>query len=179
MKFTSITLKSWLAFCACIALFICTPVWAKRPNIVVMLADDWGFSDVGAFGGEIQRVARVAFELARKRNNKVTSCEKSNVMEAGLLWREVVEELHKKEFKDVELSHMLADNCAMQLVRNPKQFDVIVTDNLFGDMLSDVLSRATRCLTFLGILFEGGRLKTFFIKVEAGAGSIAASSLNC
>ena len=98
---------------------------------------------------EIQRVARVAFELARKRNNKVTSCEKSNVMEAGLLWREEVEELHKKEFKDVELSHMLADNCAMQLVRNPKQFDVIVTDNLFGDMLSDEAGMLTGSLGML------------------------------
>ena len=85
---------------------------------------------------EIERVARVAFDLARKRNNKVTSCEKSNVMEAGQLWKEEVQAIHEKEYSDVELKHMLADNCAMQLVRNPKQFDVIVTDNLFGDMLS-------------------------------------------
>ncbi len=81
---------------------------------------------------EIERVARVAFELAKKRNNKVTSCEKSNVMEAGQLWKEEVTTLHKKDYKDVNLEHMLADNCAMQLLRNPKQFDVIVTDNLFG-----------------------------------------------
>jgi len=86
---------------------------------------------------EIHRVARVAFELAKKRKNKVTSCEKSNVMEAGLLWKEEVQALHDKEFKKIELKHMLADNCAMQLLRDPKQFDVIVTDNLFGDILSD------------------------------------------
>ena len=79
--------------------------------------------------GEIHRVARVAFELAMKRKNTVTSCEKSNVMEAGMLWREEVQALRDKEFKKVELKHMLADNCAMQLLRNPKQFDVIVTDN--------------------------------------------------
>jgi 3-isopropylmalate dehydrogenase len=111
---------------------------------------------------EIQRVARVAFELARKRNNKVTSCEKSNVMEAGLLWREVVEELHKKEFKDVELSHMLADNCAMQLVRNPKQFDVIVTDNLFGDMLSDEAGMLTGSLGMLPSASLSGKNKDRF-----------------
>ena len=89
---------------------------------------------------EIIRVARIAFDLAKKRSNKVTSCEKSNVMEAGQLWKEEVQTLHDKEYKDIELSHMLADNCSMQLLRNPKQFDVIVTDNLFGDMLSDQAS---------------------------------------
>lgn len=86
---------------------------------------------------EIERIARVAFELARKRGNKVHSAEKRNVMRTGVLWNQVVTELHKKDYKDVELHHILADACAMQLVRNPKQFDVIVCDNLFGDMLSD------------------------------------------
>ena len=76
---------------------------------------------------EIQRIARVAFDLAKKRKNKVTSCEKSNVMEAGVLWREEVQALKDKEYKKVELNHMLADNCAMQLLRNPKQFDVILS----------------------------------------------------
>ncbi len=89
---------------------------------------------------EIHRVARVAFELARQRRNKVCSSEKSNVMESGLLWKEEVTKLHEAEYKDVELSHMHADACAMQLLRNPKQFDVIVTDNLFGDILSDEAS---------------------------------------
>jgi 3-isopropylmalate dehydrogenase len=92
---------------------------------------------------EIERVSRTAFELARGRRNKVTSCEKSNVMESGLLWREVVTDLHKREYTDVTLEHMLADNAAMQLVKNPRQFDVIVTDNLFGDILSDEAAMLT------------------------------------
>ena len=92
---------------------------------------------------EIERVSRVAFELARGRNNKVTSCEKSNVMETGLLWREVVTALHARDYADVQLEHMLADNAAMQLVKNPRQFDVIVTDNLFGDILSDEAAMLT------------------------------------
>ncbi|MDX9996953.1 MAG: 3-isopropylmalate dehydrogenase [Phenylobacterium sp.] len=99
--------------------------------------------------GEIERVARVAFELARGRRNKVTSAEKSNVMETGLLWREVVTALHAREFPDVTLEHMLADNCAMQLVKNPRQFDVIVTDNLFGDILSDEAAMLTGSLGML------------------------------
>jgi len=86
---------------------------------------------------EIERIARVAFDLARKRSNKVHSAEKRNVMKTGVLWNQVVTALHAAEAKDVELQHILADACAMQLVRNPKQFDVIVCDNLFGDMLSD------------------------------------------
>jgi 3-isopropylmalate dehydrogenase len=98
---------------------------------------------------EIERVSRVAFELARGRRNKVTSCEKSNVMESGLLWREVVTELHKRDYADVQLEHMLADNAAMQLVRAPTQFDVILTDNLFGDILSDEASQLTGSLGML------------------------------
>ena len=97
---------------------------------------------------EIVRVARVAFDLARKRNRKLCSVEKSNVMETGVLWREEVTKLHA-EYKDVELSHMYADNCAMQLVRHPKQFDVIVTDNLFGDVLSDCAAMLTGSLGML------------------------------
>ncbi len=98
---------------------------------------------------EIERVARVAFELARGRRNKVHSAEKSNVMESGLLWREVVTDLHKRVYADVELIHILADNCAMQIVRQPKQFDVIVTDNLFGDILSDAAAQLTGSLGML------------------------------
>ena len=98
---------------------------------------------------EIRRIAEVAFELARKRNNKVTSSEKRNVMESGLLWNEEVTKLHNEKFSDVKLEHMLADNCGMQLVRLPKQFDVIVTDNLFGDMLSDVAAMLTGSLGML------------------------------
>ncbi|MFQ3623079.1 MAG: 3-isopropylmalate dehydrogenase, partial [Acetobacteraceae bacterium] len=98
---------------------------------------------------EIERVARVAFELARKRQNRVCSVEKANVMESGLLWRQTVTSLHAREFADVQLSHMYADNCAMQLVRNPRQFDVIVTTNLFGDLLSDLASMLTGSLGML------------------------------
>jgi 3-isopropylmalate dehydrogenase len=98
---------------------------------------------------EIERIARVAFELARKRRNKVTSMEKRNVMKSGVLWNEVVTDVHAREFKDVELEHQLADAGGMQLVRWPKQFDVIVTDNLFGDMLSDVAAMLTGSLGML------------------------------
>ncbi len=98
---------------------------------------------------EIERISRVAFELARKRRNKVTSMEKHNVMKSGVLWKEVIEQVHAREFKDVELQNMLADAGGMQLVRNPKQFDVIVCDNLFGDMLSDVAAMLTGSLGML------------------------------
>jgi 3-isopropylmalate dehydrogenase len=98
---------------------------------------------------EIERIGRVAFELARKRRNKVTSMEKRNVMKTGVLWHEVIGQLHARDFKDVELEHQLADAGGMQLVRWPKQFDVIVTDNLFGDMLSDVAAMLTGSLGML------------------------------
>ena len=98
---------------------------------------------------EIERIARVAFELARTRRNKVTSMEKRNVMKSGVLWNEVVARVSRDEYPDVELDHMLADAGGMQLVRAPKQFDVIVTDNLFGDMLSDVAAMLTGSLGML------------------------------
>src|SRR6188472_4507968 len=98
---------------------------------------------------EIERIGRVAFELARKRRNKVTSMEKRNVMKTGVLWHEVMDELHGREFKDVTLEHQLADAGAMQLVRWPKQFDVIVADNLFGDVLSDIAATLTGSLGML------------------------------
>ncbi len=98
---------------------------------------------------EIERIARVGFELARQRRNKLTSMEKRNVMKTGVLWHEVVEQVHAREFPDVQLEHMLADAGGMQLVRWPKQFDVIVTDNLFGDMLSDVAAMLTGSLGML------------------------------
>src|SRR6516162_4753986 len=98
---------------------------------------------------EIERIARVGFELARKRRNKLTSMEKRNVMKTGVLWHEVVDQVHAREFKDVQLEHQLADAGAMQLVRWPKQFDVIVTDNLFGDVLSDVAAMLTGSLGML------------------------------
>ena len=131
---------------------------------------------------EIQRVARVAFDLARKRNNKVTSCEKSNVMEAGQLWKEEVQSIHEKEYSDVELNHMLADNCAMQLVRNPKQFDVIVTDNLFGDMLSDEAAMLTGSLGLLpsaslGAKDKNGNMLSLYEPVHGSAPDIAGQGI--
>ena len=131
---------------------------------------------------EITRVARVAFDLAKKRSNKVTSCEKSNVMEAGQLWKEEVQALHEKEYKDVELSHMLADNCAMQLLRNPKQFDVIVTDNLFGDMLSDQASMLTGSLGLLpsaslGAKNKDGEMRAMYEPIHGSAPDIAGKGL--
>src|SRR5690606_13443433 len=99
--------------------------------------------------GEIRRVARSAFEMAQRRRGKVCSMEKANVMESGILWREEVQWVHDNEYPDVELSHMYADNGAMQLVRNPRQFDVIVTDNLFGDILSDAAAMLTGRLGML------------------------------
>ena len=131
---------------------------------------------------EIERVARVAFDLARKRNNKVTSCEKSNVMEAGQLWKEEVQSIHETEYKDVELNHMLADNCAMQLVRNPKQFDVIVTDNLFGDMLSDEAAMLTGSLGLLpsaslGAKDKNGNMRSLYEPVHGSAPDIAGKGI--
>ena len=98
---------------------------------------------------EIRRVATTAFELARQRSGRVCSVEKANVMESGLLWREEVQKLRDAQYPDIALSHMLADNCAMQLVRAPKQFDVILTDNLFGDLLSDLAAMSTGSLGML------------------------------
>ena len=127
---------------------------------------------------EIARVARAAFELARRRNNKVCSMEKANVMESGILWREVVQKVHDEEYPDVELSHMYADNGAMQLVRWPKQFDVIVTDNLFGDVLSDCAAMLTGSLGMLpsaslGAPMENGRPKALYEPVHGSAPDIA------
>ncbi len=131
---------------------------------------------------EIQRVARVAFELAGKRANRVCSVEKANVMESGILWREEVQKVHDTEFAGVELSHMYADNCAMQLVRNPKQFDVIVTDNLFGDMLSDTAAMLTGSLGMLpsaslGAVDGSGRRLALYEPVHGTAPDIAGKGL--
>ncbi|OAG71793.1 3-isopropylmalate dehydrogenase [Gluconobacter japonicus] len=131
---------------------------------------------------EIERVARVAFEMARQRGNRVCSVEKCNVMESGLLWKEVVTDLHKREYQDVELSHMLADNCAMQLVRNPNQFDVIVTGNLFGDILSDLASMLTGSLGMLpsatlGIVREDGKRNALYEPIHGSAPDIAGKGI--
>ena len=123
---------------------------------------------------EIKRVGRVAFELARKRRNKVTSCEKANVMESGKLWREDITALHAADYKDVQLEHMYADNCAMQLLRNPSQFDVIVTDNLFGDILSDEAAMLTGSLGMLPSASLGAKGSTaLYEPVHGSAPDIA------
>jgi 3-isopropylmalate dehydrogenase len=126
-------------------------VYFGEPRGIETLPDGQrrGFDTQTYTTSEIERVGRVAFELARGRRNKVFSAEKSNAMESGLFWREVMTDLHKREYADVELEHILADNCAMQLVRAPKQFDVIVTDNLFGDILSDAAAMLTGSLGML------------------------------
>ena len=126
---------------------------------------------------EIERAARAAFDLARKRNNKVCSMEKANVMESGILWRDVVNEVHQADYADVELSHMYADNGAMQLVRAPKQFDVILTDNLFGDILSDCAAMLTGSLGMLpsaslGLPMANGRPKAMYEPVHGSAPDI-------
>src|SRR6056297_1798099 len=127
---------------------------------------------------EIDRVARSAFELARRRSNKVCSMEKANVMESGILWREVVQKVRDTDYPDVELSHMYADNGAMQLVRAPKQFDVILTDNLFGDILSDCAAMLTGSLGMLpsaslGAPNADGRPKALYEPVHGSAPDIA------
>ncbi len=127
---------------------------------------------------EIHRIARVAFELARLRRNKVASAEKHNVMTSGLLWKEEVTKLHAAEYKDVELTHILADNCAMQLVRNPKQFDVIVTDNLFGDILSDEAAQLTGSIGMLpsaslGARDASGKQRALYEPIHGSAPDIA------
>ena len=127
---------------------------------------------------EIRRVARSAFNLAQKRNNRLCSMEKANVMESGVLWREEVTYIHENEYPDVELSHMYADAGAMQLVRWPKQFDVIVTDNLFGDILSDCAAMLTGSLGMLpsaslGSLMDSGLPKALYEPVHGSAPDIA------
>ena len=126
-------------------------VYFGEPKETTTLADGQKRAvDTGVYTtSEIERVCRVAFDLARLRGNKVHSAEKSNVMVTGVLWREVVTALHKRDYADVELHHILADNAAMQLVRNPKQFDVLVTDNLFGDVLSDEAAQLTGSIGML------------------------------
>jgi 3-isopropylmalate dehydrogenase len=127
---------------------------------------------------EIARVARSAFELARRRSGKVCSMEKANVMESGLLWRQVVQEVRDAEYPDVQLSHMYADAGAMQLTRWPKQFDVIVTDNLFGDLLSDLAAMLTGSLGMLpsaslGAPRANGRPRALYEPVHGSAPDIA------
>ena len=141
-----------------------------------------GFDTQTYTESEIRRVAAAAFDLARQRRGKVTSTEKANVMESGVLWRQVVTELHAESYSDVELEHMYADNCAMQLVRAPTQFDVIVADNLFGDILSDCAAMLTGSLGMLpsatlGAADESGRRRALYEPVHGSAPDIAGKDM--
>lgn len=131
--------------------------------------------------GEIERIIRVAFEMARLRGKRLASAEKSNVMMTGALWREIATRLQQTEFPDVQLTHVLADNCAMQLVRNPKQFDVIVMDNLFGDVLSDEAAQLTGSIGMLPSASlgtkVGDRQPAFYEPIHGSAPDIAGKDL--
>jgi 3-isopropylmalate dehydrogenase len=155
-------------------------VYFGEPRGIETLPDgqERGFNTDAYSTHEIERVARVAFELARRRQGRLCSVEKANVMECGVLWRRVVTALGAREFPDVALSHMYADNCAMQLVRQPRQFDVIVTGNLFGDLLSDLASMATGSLGMLpsatlGEVGLDGRRHALYEPIHGSAPDIA------
>lgn len=126
-------------------------IYFGQPRGVEKLPDGQrkGFNTLVYTTSEVQRIARVAFELARKRNGRVCSVDKANVLESTEFWREEVAKVHKDEYPDVALSNMYVDNAAMQLVRNPKQFDVMVTTNMFGDILSDCAAMLTGSLGML------------------------------
>jgi 3-isopropylmalate dehydrogenase len=132
---------------------------------------------------EIERIGRVAFELARQRGKRVTSSDKRNVMKSGVLWHEVITALQKRDYPDVALDHQLADALGMQLVRNPKRFDVIVTDNLFGDMLSDVAAMLTGSIGMLPSASLGdidprtGHRKALYEPVHGSAPDIAGQGI--
>ena len=155
-------------------------VYFGEPKEIVTLAngEQRGIDTQIYTTSEIERIARVGFDLARKRRNKVSSAEKHNVMKTGVLWKQVVTRVHREEASDVELEHVLADNCAMQLVRSPKQYDVIVCDNLFGDILSDVAAMLTGSLGMLpsaslGAEDAAGRRKALYEPVHGSAPDIA------
>ena len=131
---------------------------------------------------EVERVARVAFELARTRRSKVCSIDKANVMEAGVMWRDEVQRLRDEEFPDVEVTHYYVDNAAMQIVRNPRQFDVIVTDNMFGDILSDCAAMISGSLGMLpsaslSAVNRAGRRKSLYEPIHGSAPDIAGKGI--
>ena len=158
-------------------------IYFGTPRGIERLPDgqERGFNTESYSTHEIERVAHVAFGLARTRQGRVTSVEKANVMESGLVWRQVVTALHEREYPDVALNHMYADNCAMQLVRNPRQFDVIVTGNLFGDILSDLASMLTGSLGMLPSATLGaendGRRRALYEPIHGSAPDIAGKGI--
>ena len=142
-----------------------------------------GFNTQVYTSEEIVRVAKVAFELAKKRKKKVTSVEKSNVMESGKLWRDEVTKLGKEKYPEIKLNHMYADNCAMQLIREPKQFDIILTDNLFGDLLSDAAAMLTGSLGMLpsaslGAIKNNKSMPSLYEPVHGSAPDIAGKNIS-
>jgi len=136
-------------------------IYFGEPKGVTKLPDgtERGVNSLVYTTREIERIGRVAFEAARRRRNRVLSVDKANVLEVTELWRRVIIQVHKEgDFGDIQLEHMLVDNCAMQLIRNPKQFDVIVTTNMFGDILSDEAAMLTGSIGMLPSASIGGKV---------------------
>ena len=159
-------------------------IYFGKPRGIETLPDGQrrGFNTQTYTTSEIRRIARFAFELARSRRRQVCSVDKANVMEAGVLWREEVQALRDAEFPDIELRHLYVDNCAMQLTRAPAQFDVIVTDNMFGDILSDCAAMAAGSLGMLpsaslGPADAGGRRAALYEPVHGSAPDIAGKGI--
>jgi 3-isopropylmalate dehydrogenase len=159
-------------------------IYFGEPRGIETLADGTrrGFNTEAYTTSQVRRVARTAFELARTRTGRVCSVDKANVLEASVLWREEVTALHAEEFTDVELSHMYVDNAAMQIVRAPAQFDVMVTGNIFGDILSDCAAMAAGSLGMLpsaslGPVDRFGRRKALFEPVHGSAPDIAGKNI--
>ena len=159
-------------------------VYFGEPRGIETLPDGQrrGFNTESYATNEVERVARVAFDLAARRQGRLTSVEKANVMESGLVWRETVQALGEREYPDIALGHMYADNCAMQLARAPKQFDVIVTGNLFGDLLSDLASMLTGSLGLLPSATLGapdatGKSPALYEPIHGSAPDIAGKGL--
>jgi len=155
-------------------------IYFGEPRGIETLADGRrrGFNTETYTSDEVQRVSRFAFELARRRRGKLCSVDKANVLEASVLWRDEVTALHQREFPDVELSHLYVDNAAMQLVRAPAQFDVMVTSNIFGDILSDCAATAAGSLGMLpsaslGPVDRFGKRKALYEPVHGSAPDIA------
>jgi len=159
-------------------------IYFGEPRGIETLSDGQrrGFNTEQYTTNQIRRVARAAFELARTRRNKVCSVDKANVLETSIVWREEMVALHKEEFSDVELTHLYVDNAAMQIVREPRQFDVMVTGNIFGDILSDCAAMASGSLGMLpsaslGPVNEYGRRKALYEPVHGSAPDIAGKGI--
>ncbi|CDZ78782.1 3-isopropylmalate dehydrogenase [Legionella massiliensis] len=140
------------------------------------LNKEYGFNTMRYSQSEVERIARVAFRLAKQRSNRLCSVDKANVLETSMLWRKTVEQIGAREFPEVELSHMYVDNAAMQLIRDPRQFDVLLTANLFGDILSDEASMLTGSLGMLPSS-SFGELHSLYEPIHGSAPDIAGKNL--